>query len=117
MKISTLFAISVWLVGSVTFASPAPSSTSKTSVNPRPLVHQFNLRLRNQWVLIQQGLKSGKLTKDQAISLRGNLKSARQQEVGFFKLNKNHDLSTDQQGQLNALLDKNSSVLNEPVGH
>ena len=79
------------------------------------MVHKIHTRLRTQWMLLQQGLKSGKLTKDQAVSIRDSFRSIRQQEVSFFRQNKNHDLTADQQSQLNAMLDKNSAILGETV--
>lgn len=81
--------------------------------SPNPQAHQINLRLRNQWVLVQKGIKSGKFTKEQGATYRASLKAVREQEVGFFKQNKNHELTTDQVSQLNTTLNQNSSALGE----
>jgi hypothetical protein len=92
------------------------ATTASTPVpykSPNPQAHQINLRLRNQWMLVQQGLKSGKFTKAQGTTYRASLKAIREQEVGFFKQNKNHELTTDQVSQLNTALNQNSSTLGE----
>ncbi len=107
------------VAAALSLASMAPALAANPSVTPvavtHPLTHQVNSRIRDQWMLIQQGLKSGKLTKEQATALRGSLKSVRVQEVSFFKQNGNHDLTSAQQSQLNGMLDKNSSELGETV--
>jgi hypothetical protein len=62
--------------------------------------------------------KSGKITPQQADSLKASLKSVRQQEVTYLKQNSNHELTADQESQLNALLDKNSATIGEtPTGN
>ncbi len=71
------------------------------------------MRLQNQWLLVQLRTKSGKFTKDQADSLRTNLKLIRDQELAFYKQNNKHQLTNDQQKQLNKLLNKNSKALGE----
>ena len=114
MKISGFFASLILVLASTGMAFSANPVSSKAAIKADSSSHQFNLRLRNQWMLIMQGLKSGKLTKEQAASLRADLKNTRQQEIGFFKLNQNHTLTSVQQNQLNAALDKNSNLLGEP---
>lgn len=111
------YLMAVVLALTSTFPAWAANPSSKNSVSAaHPLVHQVNTRVRKQWLLIQQGLKNGKLTKDQATSLRTSLKSIRQQEVTFFRQNNKHELTSDQQNQLNSTLDKNSSTLGETTG-
>jgi hypothetical protein len=39
------------------------------------------------------------------------LKTIREQEVVFMKQNGDHEVTTDQQSQLNALLDKNEQTI------
>ena len=89
------------------------ATTSSTVKSPNSNVHQINLRLKNQLILIQQGYKKGKFTKDQADSLRAAIRAVRSQEVSFFKQNGNHNLTADQQNQVNASLDRNSATLGE----
>jgi hypothetical protein len=114
MRVSTLI-----MAGALSLTPMLPAWAANTTTSPasmaHPILRQINIRLRNQSIRIQRDLKSGKLTKDQAVSLRANLKSVRQQEISFFKQNGNHDLTTAQQGQINALLDKNSGALGETV--
>lgn len=114
--------LSAWpLILAVSLASALPlwavntTTSSSTVQSPNPLVRQFNTRLKNQLMLIQAGLKSGKLTNNQAAALRASLVSARQQELAFFSQNGTHNLTAAQQSQLNALLNANSATLNEPA--
>jgi hypothetical protein len=114
MRVSTWLAVLGLFLGSTLCAWAASTTTTPVpykSANPQ--THQINLRLRNQWTLVQKGIKSGKFTKEQGASFRADLKSVREQEVGFFKQNKSHELTADQQSQLDASLDKNSSTLGE----
>jgi hypothetical protein len=101
------FGIADYSQAATTTTSPVPFKS------PNPQAHQINLRLRNQWMLVQKGIKSGKFTKEQGATYRASLKAVREQEVGFFKLNKNHELTTDQVTQLNTALNQNSSSLGE----
>src|ERR1039457_257383 len=109
MKRSILFVTLTFLCSSG-FCLAAPTSTS-TPIITNPQIHQINTRLRTQWKLIQQGVKSGKITQAQAANLRADLKSVRQQETVYFKQNGNHTLTADQENQLNQSLNKNSSTL------
>jgi hypothetical protein len=111
MKILTIF---IGLFLGLSISSFAASTAYKSSVkNPHPNLHQINLRIREQKKLIQTGLKSGKLTEQQAISMRNDLKSVRQQELVLFKETGNHELTTTQQSQFNQILDKHSAILGE----
>ncbi len=92
---------------------PGKNSNLKPMTPPHPLAQQINKRLRTQLKLIQKGLRTGKLTKEQAISLRESIKSTRQQMLAFLKQNGNFELTTDQQKQLNRGLDSNSSTIDE----
>lgn len=95
-------------------AGPSPTPAVSHAFAPaNPAVHQFNMRLRNQFALIMQGQKSQKLNKTQVTSLRASLKAARLQEVGYFKSNGSHTLTSDQINQLNEALNQNSSTLGE----
>ncbi|HEY5039178.1 MAG TPA: hypothetical protein VIJ93_08925 [bacterium] len=109
MKLPALFVVLAFIC-STGFTLAAPTSSSNPSVT-NPQVHQINMRLRAQMRLVQQGFKSGKLTKDQAASLRTDLKSVRQQEMAFFKQNGKKDLTTNQQTQLDQALDINETSI------
>lgn len=108
MKRLALFLVTIFIC-STGFALAAPSTPATTP----PLVHAINQRVKTQMQLTQSGVKSGKLTKDQARSVRVSVKSVRLQEFTFFKQNKSHTLTTDQINQLNQALDKNSVLLGE----
>lgn len=105
MKHLTLLFV-LGFICSTGFALAAPSATP-------PLVHAINQRQKTQWQLTQAGVKSGKLTKAQAQTIRVSLRKIRLQEFTFFKENKNHTLTTDQINQLNQSLNENSSVVGE----
>ncbi len=99
------------LLGFSISASAATTSTVPAAKNPH--LHQVNLRVRTQKFLVQKGLKAGKFDKQQALSIWASLKSVRQQELAFYKQNGTHELTSDQQAQLNQALDQNSALLGE----
>jgi hypothetical protein len=104
----TMFALSTF--------SPASAATEKKMLAyhvSHPNTHQINLRLKKQWLLIMQDYKAGKITKNQAASLRADLKAVHKQEAAYFKQNKNFELTPYQQSQLNQTLDANSGTLGE----
>ena len=111
MNRSILF-VTLAFMCSTAFVQAAPIS-APTPIITNPQVHQINIRLRTQWKLIQAGVKSGKIAQAQAATLKGDLKSVRQQETAFFKQNGNHTLTADQESQLNQSLNKNSATLGE----
>lgn len=117
MRVSTLMMIAALSLIPM-FPASAANQTAPSAAVAHPVTHQVNTRLRSQWMLVQQCLKSGKLTKEQASTLKASLRSVRQQEVSFLKESGNHDLTSAQLTQLNSLLDKNSSAIGEtvPVG-
>ena len=68
-------------------------------------------RFKLQRERIQQGLKSGVLSKDQAAGLMEKLKSITDQAKEFFLQNGKKPLTADQKAQINQLLDENSKVI------
>ncbi len=119
MKHSIRLALAVLILGSATAwaANPAITPVNKPGVHPTPIhprVHQIAERLMNQWRLTAVGVKSGKITQQQATEIRASLKTIHQQQVSDFKASSNHELTADQQNELNSELDKNSQVLGEP---
>ena|ERR1700722_14089066 len=107
------FKLAIALILAVGFQTPVHAAVSATNtVSPHPLAHSVNLRLKTEWKEIQLGIKSGKISKSQGDSFRAQLKGVRQQETAFFKQNGKHEITTDQQTQLNALLDKNEQAIN-----
>ena len=77
--------------------------SSQNSVSKGP-THTFNIQLRKSINEINNDTKSGKLTKTQALSARGQIKTIRIQELEFFKANGNKQLTSDQLTQLNQSL-------------
>jgi hypothetical protein len=71
------------------------------------------MRQMEQWRLISVGEKSGKITQKQAKDLRADLKSIHKKAANYLRASSNHQLTSDQESQLKALLDKNSQVLGE----
>lgn len=97
-------------------ATPVAHISAPMATNPgirHPHLRQIDKRLRAQYMLISKGVKEGKITQSQGSGLKASLKSVHQQAVSFFKANSDHELTADQQGQLNSLLDKNSQALGE----
>ncbi len=89
----------------------ATPTATPTPVSPR--LHQVTQRLNQQWKLVKLGVKNEKISKEEAVELRGNLKSIQLKEIIDYKNSPNHELTPDQQNDLNALMDKNSGLLEE----
>jgi hypothetical protein len=92
------------------FATPTVKNSSVTS---NPFTHEVHMRIENQWLRVQLREKTGKLTKDQAVTLRADLKSIRAKELAFYKQNKKHQLTANQENNLHEMLNKNSKTLGE----
>src|SRR5665213_3162575 len=82
--------------------------SSQNSVSNGP-THTFNVQLRKSINEINKDTKSGKLTKAQALVVRGQVKTIRVQELQFFKDNGNKQLTSAQLAQLNQSLTTLSS--------
>jgi hypothetical protein len=107
-----LFALSLFLLTSISFSSPiSPSLTPEE--NPNSLSLQVRTRIREQLILIVQGLKSGKLTNRQAQTLRKGLDALHEKEKSYRKQNRNDELTASQQAEINNSLNKNSKRLGE----
>ncbi|HVZ79172.1 MAG TPA: hypothetical protein VHE12_00065 [bacterium] len=103
------------VIAGMALSAYANSASLHSSQRTRPNVHQFDIRLRIQFRLVQKGLKTGKLTQEQADTLKSSLRSARQQENEMLQQDGHRDLTKDQMTQLNTLLDKNSRSIGEGV--
>jgi len=85
---------------------------SKTSFpsRPNPLLnsnmHGLNLQIRKQMVQIRKGLKSGKLTRDEAKAQMTQLKTIRQQELQYFHQNGQKEITSDQKNHLQQQLNQ-----------
>lgn len=82
----------------------ALSDTTKPAM-PHPRIHEVHHRMRDINDRIKEGVKTGKMTKDQAETLRQQLKSIQQEMEADYKTNGNRELTEDQKKQLNQELD------------
>ena len=104
-----LFFTLALLITSVLYAEPTTKPTPVVSKHPH--IRQINLRIRNQWYLIETaGIQ--KFTQSQEGFLLDSLENVRKQEKAFLKENKSRDVTTDQQNQLN-LCYKNTATVGE----
>jgi hypothetical protein len=85
--------------------------TAGTSIVAPQGKSEIRGRFKLQRNRIQQGLKSGVLSKDQAAGLMEKLKSIMDQAKAFFLQNGKKSLTADQKAQINQLLDENSKVI------
>lgn len=89
----TLFLVLIILQGVAFAAGSARTPTDKV-----------NIRLRQQNIQIRRDLKAGKLTKDQAKTLKGQVEAIRKAEIADLKQNGTKTLTDDQVNQLNQQL-------------
>jgi|ERR1039458_1693210 hypothetical protein len=69
-----------------------------------PNMHSVNLQVRAQMKQIQDDLKSGKMTKDQAKGAFVKLRTVRQQELKFIRRNGQKEITPDQKIQLEQMI-------------
>jgi hypothetical protein len=93
----------------VTHVSHGSFSGGNAAINTP--THTFNVQLRKSMDEINKDVKSGKLTKSQAQTVRGKVKAIRIQELQFFRENGIKELTSDQLTQLNQSLSQISSSL------
>lgn len=121
MKCLISFAASLLLIGSTGLAL-AQSATPVTShpVNQpvmkwdNPHFVEIHTRMKNQRERIVSGLKSGKLTQDQAKALENKVEAVRGQMRSDFEQNKQSGqkgLTDEQLQQLNQMLDESSLAI------
>ncbi len=82
-----------------------------THPHPHPRIHEVHHRMNDQFVRIEAGLKSGKLTQAQADQLKAQLKAVQAQMDADYKTNGKRMLTVDQKKQLNEMLDQNSKII------
>jgi len=92
--------------GNIALNAMSPQNTSNSSST-----HTFNIQLRKAINGIRKDIKSGKLSKSQAVATREKVKAIRIQEMQFFKENGNKQLTADQLTQLNNSLTAITSTL------
>jgi hypothetical protein len=86
----------------------AQTTTAAPVVHPHPRIKEVHTRMHDQMLRIREGVKSGKLTKEQAQALIASLKAVRAQMQADFTTNGKKELTDDQLAQLNQMLDANS---------
>jgi hypothetical protein len=87
-------------------AKPTHVSLGKGDIKNSHL-HQVNLRIQDQKRQIAKDLKAGKLTKEQAKEAFLKLKETRKKELEFTRQNRNKELTGEQKGHLDKMLDGN----------
>ena len=88
------------------FAASQPTPVSGRLIAKTPM-DKLTIRIRQQNIQISRDLKAGKLTKDQAKTLKGQVETIRQQEITILKQNKaqgGSGLTDAQLSQLNQQL-------------
>jgi Skp family chaperone for outer membrane proteins len=113
----TLFAALVLVLSLSTVGRAAPAAhngnpTGKNFAQKHPRRAQVNNRVKNQRNRINQGVKSGELTKGQAKQLRANDNAIKAQEHADVKANGGH-LTGAEQKQLNQEENANSALIHD----
>lgn len=115
MKRPFFIAISAFLVTCSSMAAnlqPTPVvKFSLISSSQRPLLRKVHTAMKQQWQKIAIDQKNGKLTVQQAVTLRNNLKTIRKQVGSYVKGNANHELTSDQASQINQQLQTNAQSI------
>ena len=81
----------------------AANSSWATSPTRTPM-DKIQIRLRQQNIQIARDVKAGKLTKDQAKTLKSQVEAIRKAEIADLKQNGTKNLTDDQVNQLNQQL-------------
>lgn len=97
------FILVLMVAQSVAFAAPQPTPVSGHFIAKTPM-DKLTIRLRQQNIQISRDLKAGKLTKDQAKTLKGQVETIRKAEIADLKQNGTKTLTDDQVNQLNQQL-------------
>jgi len=102
------YAASLLFLGAtgLALADTGSAPASKPMMHPHPRIHEVHHRMRDINDRIIQGVKSGKLTKEQAQALRQQLKAIQQEMEADYKTNGKRELTEDQQKQQNQELDQ-----------
>ena len=81
------------------FGAGMPIPTAP-KVLPNTPMNRLTIRLRQQNIQIQRDLKAGKLTKDQAKTLKAQVEAIRKQEITFLKQNSTKTLTDAQSSSI-----------------
>lgn len=97
------FVLALVMVQGLTFGAGMPTPTAP-KVLPNTPINRLTILLRQQNIQISRDLRAGKLTKDQAKSLKVQVEAVRKQEITFLKQNSTKTLTDTQATQLNEQL-------------
>jgi hypothetical protein len=103
-------ATSVWTIKAEAEGKGNPTGGKFAVEHPRR--NEVNTRIDNQRARINQGVKSGELTKQQAQQLRANDRAIKQQEHADVKANGGY-LTRSEQKQLNKEENANSTLIHD----
>lgn len=92
-------------------SAPTPSLPTKEVAHPR--IFGLKERIQNQRARIDQGLKDGTLTQDQAKEGRALVHSVESKMKADYAANGSKNMTRDQYNLYNSTLDTNSSILHE----
>ena len=93
----------------LTFAAPGDFA-ARTVAQKHPRRAAVNQREKNQKKRINEGVKDGTMTKDEAKEARGNLRDIKKEERAEVKANGGH-LTKSEQKDLNKQLNQNSQEI------
>ncbi len=100
--IHSIFILTLVMAQGVVFGAAQPTPVN-VHVQRSPM-DKVVIRLRQQNIQIQRDLRAGKLTKDQAKSLKTQVETIRKQQITFLKQNGTKTLTDAQVAQLNGQL-------------
>jgi septal ring factor EnvC (AmiA/AmiB activator) len=110
----TIVAVVVLLfIGATGLALADTTSPAAKPAMHHPRIHEVHHRMKDINERIKEGVKSGKMTKEQAAALRQQLKSIQEEMEADYKTNGKRMLTEDQKKQLNQELDQISKSVYE----
>lgn len=108
MKHLSLTAVLALLMGTSSLALAQTTTAAPPAVHPHPRIAEVHTRMHDQMLRIRAGVKSGKITKEQAQALHAALEAVKTQMQADFTTNGKRELTDEQLAQLNQMLDANS---------
>lgn len=102
-KMKLLVFVLALVAQGVAFGAAQPTPVSGHFIAKTPM-DKLTIRLRQQNIQISRDLKAGKLTKDQAKTLKGQVETIRKTEIADLKANGTKTLTDSQVAQLNEQL-------------
>lgn len=106
-----LFACILALLFVSTAGSLVAQDTATAPKPAHPRIHEVHARMKEQMKRIDAGVKSGKLTPDQAKALKDQIKAVQAQMEADYQANGKRELTDDQKAQLNQMLDQSSKMI------